>query len=178
MLKDCDDDGMDLYFTISQKRYNYKSSKDVVQKVRRQERKGTSDIGLRLGLILREFQGSLLQPQGQQERWPFFRKSKAKGKKPLNVYILTDAVWQPHSDVAQPVSSLVGTLKRLDLPANYVGIQFVHFGKHPEGIQKLAHLDQHLGLPMYVNDGRYRVLRKVNEADDSQGHCRCRTCRR
>ena len=148
MLKDCDDDGMDLYFTISHNKYKFSRSKDFVQQVRRQVLKGTSDIGLRLSTILHEYQTSLLQPQ--QKRRSLFGKSKSKGKKPLNVYVLTDAVWQPHSDVAQPVSSLVGTLKELNYPPSYVGIQFIHFGKHPEGIQKLAHLDQNLGLPMYV----------------------------
>ena len=146
MLKGCDEDGMELRFTISNNKHKSKKSTGIIQPLQGKELHGTSDTGSRLSTILHEYQTSLRQPP--QNRLPFFSKAKMKLKKPLSVYILTDAVWQPHSDVAEPIRSLIGTLRELGSPPTQVGIQFIRFGSDPEGIKKLAHLDQGLGLPM------------------------------
>jgi hypothetical protein len=155
MLKGCDDDGMDLHFTISNKKYKSRNSTGIVQQIRGKELRGTSDLGSRLSTILHEYQTSLRQPS--QNRLSVFSRPKAKVKKPLSVYILTDAVWQPYSDAAEPIESLVGTLKELGFPRTQVGIQFIHFGSDLEGTQKLAYLDQGLGLSMYVLGCRCHV---------------------
>ena len=149
MLKKTDDDGMDLYFTISKTKHNYKTSSNFMQNLQLKRQVGTSDIGSSLSTILHEYQMYLHQPVPNR-RMALFGRAKPKGKKALNVYVLTDAVWQPQSNAAEPVESLVATLKELGYPRKQVGIQFIRFGSDPKGIKKLEHLDSGLGLSMYV----------------------------
>lgn len=148
LLKQTDDDGMDLYFTISQEKHNAKKSSDLVQKLQGKSCRGTSEIGSRLSTILHQYQMYLQEPV--PNRWSLFGKAKPKAKKALNVYILTDAIWQPHSDATEPIASLITMLKKLDYPRKQVGIQFIRFGDDPDGIRKLEYLDSGLRLPWCV----------------------------
>lgn len=148
LLKRSDDDGLDLHFTISKTKHNSKRSKDLLQKLKGKTLRGTSNIGSRLGSILHEYQMYLKQPASHWRTW--IGKSKPKEKKALTVYVLTDAVWQPHSDPAEAVASMVTTLREEGYSRGQVGIEFIHFGNDPEGIEKLEMLDSGLGLPMYV----------------------------
>ncbi len=154
MLKKTDDDGMDLYFTISQEKHNAKTSSELVQKLQGKACRGTSEIGSRLSTILHQYQMYLQEPV--PNRRSLFGKAKPKAKKALNVYILTDAIWQPHSDATEPIASLIAMLKKLDYPRKQVGIQFIRFGNDPGGIDKLEYLDSGLGLPWYVLSRRHR----------------------
>ncbi len=147
MVKHSDDDGMDLCFTISSAKHNFKTTSGLHHHIRGKPLQGTSDIGLRLSTILDEYKASLRQPP--PKRRSFLRRAKRRTRKALSVYILTDAVWQPHSDASQPIESLVKTLVELDSPRNQVGIQFIHFGNDPESIRKLKHLDSGLHQERY-----------------------------
>jgi hypothetical protein len=149
LLKDFDDNGMDLHFTISKTKYNSKKSSEFLHKLEVKTRKGTSDIGSSLSNILHDYQMYLREPPPSR-RWSLFEKHKPRAKKALSLYVLTDAAWQPHSDADEPITSLVTALKGLGYPRKQVGIQFIHFGKDPEGIKKLEHLDNGLGLSMCV----------------------------
>ncbi|KAF7512559.1 hypothetical protein GJ744_000820 [Endocarpon pusillum] len=149
-VKHTDDDGLDLRFTISGDRYNSTRSSTLLDKLQMKTLVGTSDIESSLGDIVHEYQMYLQQPESNR-RFSFTR-AKPKGKKALSVYVLTDAVWQPRSNAAEPVSRLVSTLKDLKFPRKQVGIQFVRFGNDPEGVEKLQRLDSGLGLPMDIVD--------------------------
>lgn len=144
MLKEYDRDGMDLYFTVSQSKYNSKTSTGLLNQYRAAAaHQGTSDIGSRLGSILHEYEVKLRHHESR--RWSLFAP---RPMKPLNVYVLTDAVWQPQSDAAGPIASMVETLRDLRYPRKQVGIQFIQFGKDPACVQKLELLDSGLNLPM------------------------------
>jgi hypothetical protein len=147
MLKKTDEDGMDLYFTVSKDTHNSKKSSRFLQTLQCKVKAGTSDIGSSLSTILQKYK-MYLQEEAPNRRRSFFSKPKPESKKALNVYVLTDAVWEPESNAAEPVTSLVGTLEKLGYSRNQVGIQFIRFGDDPEGIKKLEHLDSGLGLPM------------------------------
>jgi hypothetical protein len=144
LLKSTDDDGMDLYFTISKDKQNAKTSSDLVQKLQGKKLKGSSDIGSRLSTILHQYQVYLQEPA--PNRRFSLKKMKPKTKKALNVYILTDGRWQPRSDATEPIASLITMLKTSGYPRKQVGIQFIRFGDDPGGIEKLNHLDSGLGL--------------------------------
>jgi hypothetical protein len=146
MIKDCDRDGMDLYFTISPLKHNSRNSTGLLQHIQGKSLLGTSDLGSRLTTILHDYETALRRHA--TKRWPSFGRSK--NMKPLNVYILTDAAWQPHSDAAEPIKSLIGTMIEFRYPRKQVGIQFIHFGKNADYFKKLEHLDSGLGLSMYV----------------------------
>lgn len=77
----------------------------------------------------------------------------------MNIYILTDGVWEPNSDVAGAILSLARTLLESDYPPRQVAIQFIRFGHDPEGAEKLDHLASgHLG--MYVTIGLLLTFRR------------------
>jgi hypothetical protein len=143
MLKGCDKDGMDLYFTISTSKYNSKKSSGLLQPTQGKSLEGTSDIGSRLSSILHGYETALRRHE-TKPRSLF----GPKVMKPLNVYILTDALWQPQSDAAGPIKSMVETLKDLRSPPEQVGIQFIQFGNNPDCATKLEILDSGLGLSM------------------------------
>lgn len=146
LLKECDNDGMDLYFTMSLAKYNAKTSSALLQGYRvAAVHQGTSDIGSRLSSILHEYETKLRRHESK--RTSFFGNRTIK---PLNVYVLTDAVWQSQSDAAEPITSMVQTLGDLRYPRQQVGIQFIYFGDNQDCFKKLEHLDSGLNIPMYV----------------------------
>src|SRR5256885_5304034 len=147
MLKGCDKDGLDLYFTVALGKYNSKNSKGLLQHIRGKALRSTSDTGSRLTTILHDYETKLRR---HESTWWSGLLGKPKPVKPLNVYVLTDAVWQPQCDAAEPIRSMVATLKELHYPRKQVGVQFIHFGKDLKCAAKLKRLDSGLDLSMYV----------------------------
>jgi hypothetical protein len=145
MLKGCDKDGLDLYFTVALSKHNSKVATGIVQHIRGKALRSTSDAGSRLTTILHDYETKLRR---HESKWRPDFLGKLKPVKPLNVYVLTDAVWQPQCDVAEPIRSMVRTLEELRYPRKQVGIQFIHFGNDPECSAKLAYLDSGLNLSM------------------------------
>jgi hypothetical protein len=141
ILKDVDPDGLDLSFTIYSEtlKKTKKTSKliDMV-KSRSKRLKGTTDMNLRLTEILDAYQTELEKPKG------FF--GKPKSVLPMNLYILTDGIWEPNCDAAGPIKNLVNKLNKLDKGRVQVGIQFISFGNNPEALDRLDILDSGLGL--------------------------------
>jgi hypothetical protein len=175
MLKGCDKDGLDLYFTVGLSKHNSKVASGLSQHIRGKALRSTSDAGSRLTTILHDYETKLRRHESK--RFPdIFGKSRRV--KPLNVYVLTDAVWQPQCDVAEPIRAMVETLRELRYPRKQVGIQFVQFGNDPKCAAKLARLDSGLNLAMYALPHMHlQVPKYVPFLMSSQGHCRCGTRR-
>lgn len=142
LLKDSDPDGMDLLYTVSVDKQKSKKPDRLREHLRTVSCGGRSDIGLRLGAILHEYAKNLQVGAKPQRIFGISRKKKQT--RPMNLYILTDAVWQPHSDVVKPIRTLIRKLDELGLPEYQVGIQFILFGQNQEGINRLEHLDSGL----------------------------------
>ena len=174
MLKGCDKDGLDLYFTVALGKHNSRHSTGLLQHIRGKALRSTSDAGSRLTTILHDYETKLRR---HETKWrPDFWKPKPV--KPLNVYVLTDAVWQPQCDAAAPIRSMVATLEQLHYPRKQVGVQFIHFGKDPECAAKLQRLDSGLKLSMYVIlHTDCQPLNSGSTLTSSQGYCRCGTRR-
>jgi hypothetical protein len=139
ILKDVDPNGLDLSFTISTDalKKTKKTSKLVdMVKSRSKHLKGTTDMNLRLTEILDAYQTELEKPKS------FLRKLVL----PLNLYILTDGIWEPNCDAAEPIKNLVNKLNRLDKGRVQVGIQFISFGENAAALERLDILDSRLGL--------------------------------
>ncbi len=100
-----------------------------MKSIEKMEPYGVTDISIRLRTILDRYNTELLQ--------------KADGgtkARPLNLYILTDGVWQPYCDAETPIKRLVRTLLQLKLDRAQVGIQFIRFGEDEEGILRMEKL--------------------------------------
>ena len=96
-------------------------------------------MSARLSSIVRDYQESLNRTQGSTS---LVSKYLTKRTRPLSLYVLTDAVWQPTCNVPPVIQSLVKTLKDLNLHKQQIGIQFIRFGERPEGIKRLEELDK------------------------------------
>jgi hypothetical protein len=139
ILKDVDPNGLDLSFTICRetlKKTEKTSSLVNMVKSRSELLKGTTDMNLRLSEILDTYQTELEKPK------TFWRKSVL----PMNLYILTDGIWEPNCDAAGPIKNLVNKLNKLHKGRVQVGIQFIRFGNNAEAIDRLNILDSGLGL--------------------------------
>jgi hypothetical protein len=147
IVKASDEDGIDLYFTCSDSEHNVDSATKMESKLRGKSLHSTSNMASSLGRILQKYETRLRDERdGTAQRRSSFFSRKSKELKPLNVYVFTDAKWQPYCNVAERVLSLVTTMKELRFPREQVGIQFIQFGDDSDCTKKLQDLDEAVGV--------------------------------
>ncbi|KAL8649187.1 MAG: hypothetical protein Q9210_004551 [Variospora velana] len=144
IVKDSDDDGLDIHFTQSAYKINSKRSTEISSAIYQQPYIGISDMRGRLGTILQEHINRFGAPV-TPSRSRFGRQRSPHPQKRLSFYILTDAKWQP-TDVGEIIKDMVQKMKAKGLPKEHVGIQFIRFGEDQASIDKLDELDHGLGL--------------------------------
>lgn len=144
LLKDTDDDGLDVRFTQSTERKNAGKTSKLLEVVSKVAFKGISDMRTRLSQILQEHKNKFGTKASRSGSW-YKRYGPRETQKPLSFYILTDGRWQPN-EVGPIIVSLVESMKEHKLHKDHVGIQFIRFGQDPKGIDRLNHLDHGLGL--------------------------------
>lgn len=153
IVKTYDPNGIDLHFTSSAQKYvGVKSTTDLLEIFDRYSNRprGSWDMSDRLSSIVSEYQKDLATINTSKTFVPKLLQQKVR---PLSLYVLTDAVWQPACDVSPVIESLVSTLKKYDRHKQQVGIQFIRFGSRPEGIKRLEDLDMlklNSDIDMYV----------------------------
>jgi hypothetical protein len=137
LVKDSDPDGLELYFTCSKNHFKEKDPSKLVTKFVSNKPGGLTDIRTRLTLIIDGF------IEGFDRNW--FMK-KLKPVRSLNIYVLTDGIWQPNTDLTPPLQRLIN---KLDENGQYqVGIQFISFGNRAGALERLNELDDDLGQKM------------------------------
>jgi hypothetical protein len=155
IVKRTDEDGVDLHFTIRKNlRRDEKKTTDLIDFVEdnRPDPPETgaerlSNIDYCLRSILNEYQDKLEKDRQRIARRSAKNSWFSSAPKPvrkLNLYVLTDGLWQPEANGIEPLRALVSTLDRLEKPADQVGIQFIQFGNEEEGAKSLAYLDSDL----------------------------------
>ena len=144
MVKRYDRDGIDLHLTMSSKTWTSKKTTKLIEilKDRKDSLSGKSDLKDRLGTMLEQYTNKLNQSQSS----PNAKKLWAKRLRRYNIYVLTDAIWQPYCDPAPLIRTMVGTLENLKLHNAQIGIQFIRFGHDKDGIERLERLDSGLGF--------------------------------
>jgi hypothetical protein len=145
IVKECDDDGLDLYFTMSSENNHNNHTTPLVDLIKKRRPRGTSEISFRLDAILENYKSRLLN-QHSLRRPGHSMFAPKEDVRPLNLYIFTDGAWQEGSDAAPAIKNVVKLLQKLGLPAKQVGIQFISFGDNQENLKKLETLDDDLGL--------------------------------
>jgi len=144
LVKETDDDGIDLLFTVSGDRVSdRKSTKKLVQLVKEREHKGDTDINLRLNRLFEDYKAEFEKKKSR------FSKDLKKVK-PLSLYILTNGVWEKGSDLSEIIRLLVKRLEDIGKTREQVGIEFISFGADPVGLGRMEYLDSELSLSMYV----------------------------
>ena len=141
MVRDCDSNGLDLYFTNTSKTVNSSSMSTLMGELGTRTPKGLPDMRSRFGDIIEEYRSKF----GKRRSRSFGRKSDPRK---LSLYVLTDAVWQPKIDLTTPIRTLVKSLEDHNLTNKQIGIQFIQFGDNPDCTQRLQKLDSGLKLSL------------------------------
>ena len=105
---------------------------------------GISDMRGNLHKILLEHVnkfGTLISPPKKLWR----RQPPPQPQRPLSLYILTDANWQPN-DVGGFIKDLVQSMRAKRCPREHVAISFIRFGNDQASIDRLDELDHGLSL--------------------------------
>jgi hypothetical protein len=139
LVKDSDPDGLDLYFTCSKRKFREKDPVKLVSKFASNIPGGLTEIRRSLSLIIDNY----IKGFDRNKLRKLFRPIRS-----LNIYVLTDGIWQPNTDLTPPIQRLVQKLN--DNGKYQVGIQFISFGNNVEALKRLDELDDKLGLAMYV----------------------------
>ena len=135
LTKDSDPDGLELFFTCSKKKFKEKDPTKLVMGFEANTPRGLTDIRLRLSSIIDGY------IKGFDRNWLMKR---VKPVRSLNIYVLTDGIWQPDNDLKPQLRRLIA---KLDENGQYVvGIQFISFGSDSDALKRLDHLDDNLGL--------------------------------
>jgi hypothetical protein len=137
LTKDSDPDGLELFFTCSKKKFKEKDPAKLVTGFAANNPRGLTDIRIRLGSITDTYL------KGFDRSWVM---KKLRPVRSLNIYVLTDGIWQPETDLKPPLRRLIS---KLNENGQYiVGIQFISFGNDSDALKRLDHLDDNLGLGM------------------------------
>jgi hypothetical protein len=178
LIKNCDPDGVELYFMISEQKEKSKNTRLLSQTL---ERKGSflhgdSNAAKRIASLLQDYQQKLGDHGSLRTLW------RRGPPRPVNLYIFTDGVWQPDCDVATPIRYLVDELEDKRLPADQFGIQFIQFGNDSTGTDRLNHLDAGLNLKRFVLSFQFSIQCFISCSADnflaSQGHSGYRAVKR
>jgi hypothetical protein len=146
MVKKSDDDGIDLYFTMSDTKYNDQDTKKLMEivKGRKTRLEGQSDVNLRLDQILGGYNLNLRNEIANRGS----RYAQIRNIKPLSVYVFTNAMWTENSDPKPAIKSIVDSLISLKAQRGQVGVQFISFGDDQKCLDRLDRLDKGLGLKL------------------------------
>lgn len=139
LVKGKDPDGMEIRSTMDTSFKRRSKDRGPLKKslsVLRQE--GQCDIGRTLGQILND-----LHPENSTKTnrlsvpW-------ARQKWGVSIYVLTDGVWEPGDEwisrVIRPIKKLIAS----GMQKGNLGIQFIQFGSHTVGTERLQMLDDKL----------------------------------
>lgn len=145
-VKKSDNDGLDLYYSMSSQKRHSKKTRLLIDDIRRRTPQGKSDISAPLGRILYKYQQDLQDAATKRSAFDPLHVFRSNPWKPMTIYAFTDAVWQPGCDGSGPIIHMIETLNRLNVPNDQkqIGVQFICFGNNPECIAKLRYLDDGL----------------------------------
>jgi hypothetical protein len=148
MMKKYDDDGLDVYTTISRRKEKVRDAAALVRVLDKVEPQGQSDFPGVLQEFIAPYLRSLNCPEKERSLLRHHKRVK-----PLSIYVFTDGVWQSDSDATDAIRRITETLDARGFDRSQILFQFIGFGNDQEGSERLATLDwlnQINGLSMYV----------------------------
>jgi hypothetical protein len=145
IVKDCDPDGTELYFTISSQYRKDRNTTGLLNMLHGKSLKGATDIDHRLNEILEKYKAKLDERSSWISSIRSIAKKEPKVVRPLNLYILTNGIWEDKSTGETTIVNFAQKLKKLGKIRNQVGIQFISFGNNLIGLERMRILDSELG---------------------------------
>ena len=146
-LKSTDPDGPDLYFTGPYRKLKRQGTQSILDAFDSTPLDKHPDMRRCLAAILDEYQ-TRFGKWNLREKMAHPKSTPSKNPRKLNLYILTDGIWQPNTDLVQEIDTLVAHLWDRKFTDKQVGIQFIRFGDNPHAIRKMRKLDNALGLKL------------------------------
>ena len=147
MLKPSDPDGLDIYFTTERKPIKSKGHSAIMRAFDAKPNRGTPDMRDHFAAFTEDYQ-SQFDKKNLISRILWRKSTPTKGPRRLNLYVLTNGVWQPRTDLVQEIKTLVKLLMDKSLTNKQIGIQFISFGHDAKGLRRLQKLDSGLKLDL------------------------------
>lgn len=153
MVKKFDDDGMDLhYFNSNESITKCKESSTFRNSVKGKVFTDMSTPEGTVKTLLEKYTAQIqayavkLRAYEDHSHKRFSLTGLPKPPKPLSMYVLTDAIWwSPDAAggeyLVETIKDLIEALRSAGCRRAQVGIQFIRFGNHQFGIQRLEALD-------------------------------------
>lgn len=130
-LKGFDEDGVELYLSVAKKNFKEKNSKRLVDRFHTNSSfRDHCNMAHCLRQIFKDYKDKVK------------RHSRGFPLTPMNIYVLTDAVWQPKCEVKTEIIAFVNFLAEWKVDLRQVGIQFIRFGTDVGAMQRLRELDR------------------------------------
>ncbi|KAL9066101.1 MAG: hypothetical protein Q9157_007251 [Trypethelium eluteriae] len=161
MIQDADPDGVEVFLTSKShhtKKRRPTAPKDLQNFARQHQPKPTSatvtNMYTRLNAILEPCRKKIEHDESSS----LFARAKRRIRplRPLSITVYTDGRWQEGSEAAAPIRKMMNTLIQHNRDLTEVGIQFVQFGKDPEGTQILRSLD--INLQKTTDDTKWDIV--------------------
>jgi hypothetical protein len=150
IVKHEDPDKMEIYFTNSKNHARGKNRHDFYNMLDNINTTGKCNMKLSLDRIVESWLAEYEKSKKDSKRRAIASMFHShKPKNGVNIYVLTDGIWQtkPHSlgGVDEMIKKVVKRLNDKAMAADYIGIQFIRFGNDKYGIERLEKLDRDLG---------------------------------
>ncbi|KAK6437371.1 hypothetical protein LTR95_006430 [Oleoguttula sp. CCFEE 5521] len=154
LTKSMDPNGVDLHYFSAGREYqtlaltNCKKSRHLEDSLIAAKSTRTTTPNLVVGRLLVAYTKRVAGYRGSSQGSLRRMTMKAtEPPRPLSLYILTDGVWETPEHkgggyLEPEIRMLVQELIAAGLPRNQAGIQFIRFGNHEVGKQRLEHLDR------------------------------------
>lgn len=154
ILEAADPNGLDVMCTSDPENMQHSKATDkLFQFVQSNFDKGASTncfIERALKTLAGKVIGKLPSGPGEKKRLRHWIKNDKT--RPISIYVLTSGVWDSSPanregtcGAERPINQLITELKNRNLHKSQVAIQFIRFGDHPTGIERLTFLDDCLG---------------------------------
>lgn len=155
MVKRCDRDGIDLhYFNSTEVIKRCKETTRLVSSVNGRKFAGLSNPqGTLKGILeayirkLKVYATEVADHEKRNRRMSRLFSGGPKLPTPLSVYVLTDGVWESPDSAGgeyleDTLEELIEALRSAGCKRVHVGIQFIRFGSHAHGVERLEALDR------------------------------------
>lgn len=166
LVKNKDLDEIELFFTNDTGTHGrHKNTKPLLDILNLAEPSGSCDIGVAFEKLL-DGLDLAHKPEAKKTLRPWKKKKKDKEKYGTSIYILTDAIWQDgwKEGIVDPIKALM----KKGLKKGQLGVQFIQFGEHSEGSDRLDILDRGLyrdGVTKWVGSMAITGLQLTNRRD-------------
>jgi hypothetical protein len=128
-LKDFDPDKIEMRLAVANERIESNNSSDLVESLGKSNFQATCNMSHCLGELFEDYKKKIgIHGQGYYTR-------------PMNIYILTNGIWQTPCEVEEQITDFVKFLEEHRLNRRQVGIQFIRYGENQLGMGRLHNLD-------------------------------------